>query len=820
MINAWRHRFARRAVRGLVIAIAASGAISACANKDLVVPKGAFSSKYALQLQMMGLPSQVGASPLYLLTAAFYLGPASTKDDAMRLMTVKWTRVVSGSQTVTLPVDIATCLADNSRQGTKDGCTMYLAAIITPDSFDVAKDTTDDHDPMRSALDYAFPMGPYDVVPGRTPVIPPVDLSLSRFGVVNWQQDNALRLGNGVNPNSAGSIGFPGYAPIAGFGSGTAAPTLFALTQGSTLTPVGLNQQPDGTPYPQLQIFDGTNWRRVVATSAPGKSFFTDVTALAANEVYMSSSAGLYRYDGSAISKVTAVNTDSLYTISSVVNGSARYVVTGGSSGVVWVGNTTSWQRYIMPNNANVTTSCITGPSEAFVASFASGAIYRFDGTSWTATSVPATGSKGDLQCPAPGQAFIINQGGPLLKWNGSGWSTMPTSGLGPSRLIRWGVVSGSEIYAYADSASYDRAFYRFDGSSWKEVGRTRFTQLGSRPWADPRGGAAYVMSPFGRIERVTSTGVTVVAYQPSLRDVSMSSASSAFAVGWNLFLARWDGSRWNVDAPPAGVLGSRLLHSVWSDGPKNAWAVGTGSTILRYDGSWNVVSSTPNPVGGTVAEFNGVWGAGSDVWVAGGNGIVRCKSATACGQEYSGTAMYGVWGSSASNVFAVGAGGAILRYNGSSWSPMQSPTSHLLVRISGSGPNDVWAIGDSVVVHYDGTQWKNVPLSADGRFMRSQAPSSFLQNMFELGIWARGPKEVYIGSDYGMIARYDGTEWREVLPATQFGRRIVAISGALGGCAIALTEGQSDLPAPTMWRGMGPSGCLASSMAPPSIWP
>ena len=27
----------------------------------------------------------------------------------------------------------------------------------------------------------------------------------------------------------------------------------------------------------------------------------------------------------------------------------------------------------------------------------------------------------------------------------------------------------------------------------------------------------------------------------PNLRDVAMTSATSAFAVGWNLFLSRWD---------------------------------------------------------------------------------------------------------------------------------------------------------------------------------------------------------------------------------------------------------------------------------------
>mgnify|MGYP003340883774 CR=1 FL=1 len=140
-------------------------------------------------------------------------------------------------------------------------------------------------------------------------------------------------------------------------------------------------------------------------------------------------------------------------------------------------------------------------------------------------------------------------------KWTGTGWQTMPTTGIGSTRLIRWGVVSANEIYAYADSGSTDRAFYKFNGTSWTEVGRSRFAQQGGRPWADPRGGAAYLLSPFGRIEKITPTGYQVIAYTPSIRDLSMPTQTSAFAVGGNLFLARWDGAKLAGLSPHFGPL-------------------------------------------------------------------------------------------------------------------------------------------------------------------------------------------------------------------------------------------------------------------------
>ena len=40
---------------------------------------------------------------------------------------------------------------------------------------------------------------------------------------------------------------------------------------------------------------------------------------------------------------------------------------------------------------------------------------------------------------------------------------------------------------------------------------------------------------------------------------------------------------------------------------------------------------------------------------------------------------LYGVWGNSASDIFAVGEGGTILHYDGSSWSPMDSSIANVI---------------------------------------------------------------------------------------------------------------------------------------------
>jgi len=68
---------------------------------------------------------------------------------------------------------------------------------------------------------------------------------------------------------------------------------------------------------------------------------------------------------------------------------------------------------------------------------------------------------------------------------------------------------------------------------------------------------------------------------------------------------------------------------------------------------------------------------------------------------------LNGIWGSSSSDVFAVGMdldswNGVILHYDGSTWSAMTSGSSSLLHGIWGSSDSDVFAVGLlGTILHY-----------------------------------------------------------------------------------------------------------------------
>lgn len=147
-------------------------------------------------------------------------------------------------------------------------------------------------------------------------------------------------------------------------------------------------------------------------------------------------------------------------------------------------------------------------------------------------------------------------------------------------------------------------------------------------------------------------------------------------------------------------------LFSVWGTGPSNVFAVGSGGTILHYDGSsWTPMSS----------------------------GTTRL--------------LHGVWGSGPSDVFAVGDFGTILRFDGSAWStPMPSGTSLNLRRVWGTGPDNVYAVGiGGIILHYDGTQW----------WVMSSGTTNSLY-----GLWGSGPGDILASGDGGTLLRFDGASW------------------------------------------------------------
>ena len=104
------------------------------------------------------------------------------------------------------------------------------------------------------------------------------------------------------------------------------------------------------------------------------------------------------------------------------------------------------------------------------------------------------------------------------------------------------------------------------------------------------------------------------------------------------------------------------------------------------------ILVNPPNPNN----DLSAIWGtSSSDVFAVGGLGtILHYNGKTWSNMSSGGTNwFYAVWGSSSSDVFVVGTDGTILHYNGQEWSNMTSGSSDLLCGVLGSSSSDVFAV-------------------------------------------------------------------------------------------------------------------------------
>lgn len=71
-------------------------------------------------------------------------------------------------------------------------------------------------------------------------------------------------------------------------------------------------------------------------------------------------------------------------------------------------------------------------------------------------------------------------------------------------------------------------------------------------------------------------------------------------------------------------------------------------------------------------------------------------------------------------NVWAVGASGTILRWNGADWSLQQSGTDKVLRDVWGTEASNAWAVGDGgIILRWNGTVWSQVASGTEERIFR-----------------------------------------------------------------------------------------------------
>nr|MBK7064014.1 hypothetical protein [Deltaproteobacteria bacterium] len=199
-----------------------------------------------------------------------------------------------------------------------------------------------------------------------------------------------------------------------------------------------------------------------------------------------------------------------------------------------------------------------------------------------------------------------------------------------------------------------------------------------------------------------------------------------------------FDGTRWTrIDT------GTRRGSLWWVHGvsPTQVFMVGTEGTVLRYDPVRGVTERMTTPA--STPTLFGVWGASaSDVWAVGGNtdgntGVLwHYDGAAWTAQQAPGglndtTIWYKVYGSAANDVSVCGTNGSLLHWNGSAWSRETVPETGRgpLFTVHGRG-SQRYAVGGNVsgiVLESDGpsTPWRAVTIETAPRLSGVFVPES-----------------------------------------------------------------------------------------------
>ncbi|HEX5058300.1 MAG TPA: hypothetical protein VFV99_03020 [Kofleriaceae bacterium] len=134
-----------------------------------------------------------------------------------------------------------------------------------------------------------------------------------------------------------------------------------------------------------------------------------------------------------------------------------------------------------------------------------------------------------------------------------------------------------------------------------------------------------------------------------------------------------------------------------------------------------------------------------------------------------SSTPFGGIWAANMTTAIAVGGMGKAVHYSGTSWVVRTTGTTVDLRDVWGRSASDVYAVGDSTVLHYNGTIWSALsPPAGNYRAVSGDAT------------------HVYVVGDQGKVAIYDGTQWTTEDPGTTVD--LVSVWAA-GGMVVAVGD-------------------------------
>ena len=484
-----------------------------------------------------------------------------------------------------------------------------------------------------------------------------------------------------------------------------------------------------------------------------------DVTTVAPNEVWAVGTGGsIVHYDGTTWSLSPSGTRQDLTGISA--SSATNIWVSGGQNGLVLRGNGTTWTPVPTGNNSPSNAVYTASPTAVIVGNNTSNLLH-YNGTTWT--SFASGGRAGiatilDLSGTAANNVYASGSDNVVTRWNGTTWSAYTRD------------ITRAADGIFGVSATEGYYLNTLDGYIYRSTGGAMFTRFSS-PVANPSGTSGltkvwgtspnnfFTSGPPGILYRydgtkwntIATTATDIPAYAKGAG--FSGSNTNMWAVGGKGVVTHWDGT--TATTQRSNVFKGNVA-GVWGQGPSLAWlATGSGGTMVQYNGAGYVESSRLVMSGGS--KLVGVGGSSAtDVWVGGSDGGTAVIYRNTGSGWTKGTlpqqflnvdsSVNVIYAASPTLAWAAGENSAFpLKWNGTSWQlDFSMGVSMSPIRgIWGSGPNDVWLVGGSELLHHDGVKW--------AKSSAVTVPLFSLSGTSATDVWAGAMGGVY---------HFDGTSW------------------------------------------------------------
>jgi hypothetical protein len=390
------------------------------------------------------------------------------------------------------------------------------------------------------------------------------------------------------------------------------------------------------------------------------------------------------------------------------------------------------------------------------------GRIARYDGSALVAMTSPTTSHLRGVHVRAANEAYAIGYSGTVLAYAGTAW-TRDTTFPSTATVEQVFATSSTDLWVSTSESTSEYRLYHRSGTTWSlaqtfdssivSIWGTSATNL----YVVTRNPTHAIWHFNGTWNNEPVTGLD--GFPLNLRDLSGTAADNVVAVGDGGTFAHFDGERWTVLRADT----SSTLMAVDARALTSAVTLTFEGQVLRWEGAGWTRSDAQT-------RARGMWGTSLSALFAATDAAVRSYDPTypptgSTHWKIVGTTvgMVDVWGTSASDVWAVGGSSKVYHYTSGG-----TTSTDLSTLVSGISVSDITGVaGTRFVIGY--------AFSGNDAVVFSDTGTGFsvmhtIDNAQPISIWAHATDRVWVATTMS-IYHYNGSSWTLVHtdPSTMF---------------------------------------------------